>query len=107
MGVTWERFMDSNPKELEPYDRAHKAKIIEQDYLQHLWWGVYGRSAFGFAIDHCLNGKKAKSKYIEKPILQEKEEKNKNVESKEQIAVFEMNQRIKLLEKQGLPQSPI
>lgn len=71
MGVTYERFMDSCPKELEPYVNAHNNKIMEEDYLQHLWWGNYGISALIFAIDHCLNGKKANTEYLKEPILKQ------------------------------------
>lgn len=75
--------MDSCPKELEPYDMAYKKKIIEQDYLQHLWWGNYGISALVFAVEHCLAGKKAKTKYIKNPVLQEIEEQNKPLSEEE------------------------
>ena len=61
--------MDSCPKELEPFDKAHKKKIEEQDVLQHLWWGNYGVSALIVAIDRCFSGKKSKAKYIKEPIL--------------------------------------
>lgn len=60
--------MDSCPKELEPFKKAHKNKIMEQDSLQHMWWGNYGISALIVAIDHCFNNK-AKSEYIKEPIL--------------------------------------
>lgn len=61
--------MDSCPKELEPYDKAHKIKIAEQDNLQHMWWGNYGISALIVAIDRCFGGKKSKAEYIKDPIL--------------------------------------
>lgn len=63
--------MDSCPKELEPYEIAHRRKIEEQDYLQYLWWGNYGISALSVAIEHCLAGRKAKSKFINKPLMRE------------------------------------
>lgn len=69
--------MDSCPKELEPYDIAHRKKLEEQDYLQYMWWGNYGISALGFAIEHCFNGKRAKSKFVDEPILKNIEEQNK------------------------------
>ena len=69
MGVTYERFMDSCPKELEPYVKAHNNKIMEEDYLQHLWFGNYGLSALIVAIDRCFRGKKSKFEYIKAPIL--------------------------------------
>lgn len=67
--MTYERFMDSCPKELEPYDKAHKIKIAEQDNLQYMWWGNYGISALIVAIDRCFGGKKSKAEYIKDPIL--------------------------------------
>lgn len=63
--------MGSCPKELEPYEIAHRRKIEEQDYLQYLWWGNYGISALSVAIEHCLAGRKAKSKFIDKPLMRE------------------------------------
>lgn len=63
--------MDCCPKELEAYDKAHKAKLQDQDNLMHIWWGTYGLSAMTVAIEHCLAGKKAKSKYIEELVLKE------------------------------------
>ena len=63
--------MDSCPKELEPFDMAHKKNIEEQDMFQHLWWGNYGISALMFAIDHCLHGKKANTEYLKEPILKQ------------------------------------
>ena len=61
--------MESCPKELEPYNKAHKMNIVEQDNLQHMWWGNYGVSALIVAIDRCFSGKKSKTEYIKDPIL--------------------------------------
>ena len=60
--------MDSCPKELEPFEKAHKNKIMEQDYLQHLWWGDYGISALIVAIDRCFS-KKSKAEYIKENVM--------------------------------------
>lgn len=70
IGVTWEQFMDSCPKELEPYEKAYKNKIKEQDYLQYMWWGSYGVSALTVAIDKCIHGRKAKAEYVKEPIFE-------------------------------------
>lgn len=89
--------MESCPKELKPYDIAHKKKVIEQDYLQHLWWGNYGVSALSVAIDHCINGKKAKSKYMEKSLFEQMEDENKELsehEIKKQRELFVANLEI-------------
>ena len=45
--------------------------------MMHAWWGSYGLSAVAVAVEHCLAGKKAKSCYIEKPIMSEMKEKPK------------------------------
>ena len=60
--------MESCPKELEPYNKAHKMNIVERDNLQHMWWGNYGISALIVAIDKCFS-KKPKAEYIKEPIL--------------------------------------
>ena len=98
--------MDSCPKELLAYDKAHKEKLIENDKMMHLWIGNYGVSALTVAIDHCMHGNKATSVYTKQAILNDlKENKEKN-ESQEIVAVYEMKQRTKMLEQMGLPQSP-
>lgn len=98
--------MDSCPKELLAYDRAYKQKIIEKDCMIHMWIGNYGLSALTVAIEHCMHGNKAKSEYIKEPILREDNSESKNTESNEAVAVYEMKQRTKLIEKLGLPHSP-
>lgn len=98
----------SSPADLEPYAKAHKQEVIEQDSLMHAWWGSYGLSAVSVAVEHCLAGRKAKSKYIENTILQETEKTHNGYkESNEEVAVFEMKQRTKLLRQSGLPESPM
>lgn len=84
-----------------------KTKIEDEK----MWiMGQYTLSAVSVAVEHCLAGRKAKSKYIDKPILQnvlEKTKENGHKESKEEIAIFEMKQRINLLRQNGLPESPV
>lgn len=99
--------MDSCPKELEPYRKAHELKMREMDYLQYMWWGNYGISAVFFAVDKSLKGKTSKAMYVEKALLSESiENTGKYKESAEEIAIFEMKQRINILRQQGLPESP-
>lgn len=66
----------SCPADMEPYLKAHKEELKEKDYLAWIQ-GQYTLSAVSVAVEHCLAGRKAKSKYIKKPLLQELEEKNK------------------------------
>ena len=60
----------SSPADLEPYAKAHRVEIIEQDNLIYTWCGNYIMSAVSVAIEHCFAGKKAKLKYLEEPTLQ-------------------------------------
>lgn len=107
MGVSWHEFWSMNPHIIKLLIKGHEEKIKEQDYLAWLF-NQYTLSAVSVAVEHCLAGRKAKSMYIEKPIMQEiKEENNGYRERKEEVAVFEMKQRINILKKKGLPESPI
>lgn len=70
------------------------------------WVGSYGISALMRVADQIVS-KHPKFKYLEKPISQlEDPEETDNNESKEECAVYEMKQRIKLLRESGLPESP-
>ena len=63
-----------NPHIIKLLLKGHEEKIKEQDYM--LWLSnQYTLSAVSVAVEHCLAGRKAKSKYIEKPIMQEIEKK--------------------------------
>ena len=52
-------------------------------------------------ISITINGK-----YIKKPIIEESKKEPAYKESNEEIAIWEMKQRIKALREQGLPESP-
>lgn len=43
----------------------------------------YTLSAVSVAVEHCLAGRKAKSRYIEKPLLEKIEQKNKPMTQEE------------------------
>lgn len=68
-----------NPHIIKLLLKGHEEKIKEQDYMEWLS-NQYTLSAVSMAVEHCLAGRKAKSKYIEKPFLQEIEEKKTNNE---------------------------
>lgn len=59
-----------NPHIIKLLLKGYKEKIREQDYLAWLF-GQYTLSAVSVAVEHCLAGRKAKSKYMEKSIMQE------------------------------------
>lgn len=63
-----------NPHIIKLLMKGHEEKIKEKDYLAWLF-NQYTLSAVSVAVEHCLAGKKARSKYIEKPIFSEIENK--------------------------------
>lgn len=68
MGVSWNDFWVMNPRIIKAISRGYAKKIQQQDYLS--WMnGQYTLSAVSVAVEHCLAGKKAKSKYIEEPFM--------------------------------------
>ena len=108
--MTKQEFMKSLPIEIPAFYKAYKQKRKIRD--EEMWlMGQYIMSALDATV--CNNslwkGKHGKaSEYFNKPLLLKdiETEENKYKESKEEVAVYEMKQRIKQLEKQGLPQSP-
>ena len=96
----------SCPADLEPYAKAYE---LEQRHKDTMAWSVCGSyllSAVGVAVEHCLAGRNARSEYINRPLFRN-DEINEYGESQEEIAVFEMKQRIKLITKNGMNKSPI
>lgn len=73
--------MESCPKELEPFVEAEKLKVLKRD--EDMWvMGMYVQSAVAVAVEHCLAGKKAKSKYLEMPLREKADEENNISEEK-------------------------
>lgn len=66
--------MDSSPKELAPYLKAHDMRMKEMDRIIWSACGNYVLSAVTVAVDHCLNGNKARTKYVEEPVIGKKQE---------------------------------
>ena len=58
----------SCPTDLQPYADAYNLDKKQRDNEMWMWFGTYGLSAVSVAVEHCLAGRKAKSKYIKKPI---------------------------------------
>ncbi len=72
----------SCPYDLKPYEKSYNLQLKQQDYMNWLS-NQYTLSAVSFSIEHCIMGRKAKSKYIKKPLLQELEEENKPMTEEE------------------------
>ena len=71
-GLTPEDINWSCPTDLEPYSRAYTLETKQKDEM--MWFmGIYVQNAVSVAIERNFAGKKAKSKYLEKPIMHELE----------------------------------
>ena len=92
--------MNSCPKELDPFLLAYKLQINKEDMAQ---WKL------GQYIAAAITCNFSKHKYPKKPMFQIKDNISSvsRKESREEVAIFEMKQRIKALRMQGLPESPI
>lgn len=105
-----------NPHIINLLIKGHQEKLKIQMQVQDTlnWYmGQYVMSALDGTVCNSGLWRKRGSRlheYIKKPILQSTEsngkEESQNKESQEEIAVFEMKQRIKALRAQGLPESP-
>lgn len=97
--------MCAEPRDLWCYDDAHELKRKWQD--EDAWnQGMYFVEAIMCTIGN-IGAKGELNKYPENPhshLISESKERDSN--SAEIIAVYEMKQRTKLLEKSGLKQSP-
>lgn len=90
-GMTEEQFWRSNPRIIKTWEKAWKDEEKYKNQLTHCYVGNYFMSAVTVAVEHCLSGQKAKSKYIEKPIqLFPLTEEEKKIEQKKAIAQFVM-----------------
>lgn len=89
--MPYDLFWHLNPKKLKPFQKAYELKRKVED--EKMWqMGMYVNQAVTVAIDHALNGKKAKSKYLEKPIIELAKDNNPDLMTEE-----EKLERVKLL----------
>jgi hypothetical protein len=94
------------PAQLGYCIKGYNLKRQRQDIDMWSWWGNYGISAVIYAVEHCLAGKKAKSEYLKEPITIMRNNNKKDIGNNELLAMFEMEQRMKILEKEGGALSP-
>lgn len=87
-GFTVKDIDSSCPADLEPYAEAYKLEMKQRDREMWMWWGEYGLAATSVAVDHCLNGRKAQSKYIDKPIIERADIANNEKEIQKQRKAF-------------------
>lgn len=74
IGVSRREILHSTPKVLKEYDLAYDLTRKRRD--EEMWFmGQYVYSAVATAVEHNLAGKKAKSEYLKKPVMQLAEDK--------------------------------
>lgn len=107
MGVSYTEFKHLNPYKLSMVEKGYKIRRKIRDEEMWMWWGTYGRDAIAIGVNKGAWGK-GKIEYPKEPIISKESitEENGYKESKEEVAMFEMQQRINLLRKSGLPESP-
>lgn len=107
MGVGYTEFKHLNPYKLSLMQKGFKEGRKIRDREMWMWFGTYGREAITIGVKNGVWGQ-GKLEYSKTPILSDIEQETKNgyKESKEEVAMFEMQQRINLLRKSGLPESP-
>ena len=110
-GVSWEQFWRLNPFIILQYKKAYQNKRRIHD--EEMWlMGQYNLEAFNVVLSHTVAGifgKNCKAEYPKQAFLQrglKDATTNTNKESQEEVGVYEMKQRINLLRKYGLPESP-
>ena len=70
IGVDYNVFWSLNPRLLKPFVKAYELKRKMED--EKMWMmGMYVENAVFVAVEHNLAGRKAKNKYMEKPLLQD------------------------------------
>lgn len=70
IGINHHDFWHLTMRELNAYIEGYKIKMRTADVLNHQL-GMYIKLAVSISLDEGFNGKKAKSKYPEKPLFSE------------------------------------
>lgn len=98
----------SCPADLKPYADAYNLEKKQKDNDMWTWFGTYGLSAVSVAVDHCLAGRKARSKYIEKPIIEQQSINGKEITEKDiKKAIITEQMYMAAAERKGLPETII
>lgn len=99
-GLTVDDIDWSCPADLQPYADTY---ILSQKIKDEEMWrmGLYTYSAVATAVEHNLAGKKAKSSYIKKPFMQDKEIlKNKEIpeEKRKEMENYKLAMSLKIMQ---------
>lgn len=88
LGMSEEQFWHSNPRIIKVWEQAYKDEMNAKNRMEHIY-GRYTLSAMITAVDHCLNGRKAKSEYLDEPIrLFPKTEEEKAIDAEIELQKF-------------------
>lgn len=94
IGMTYDFFMHHPPKVFPSFYKAYR--LMEKKRDEEAWrMGIYNQNAVAVAVEHCLAGRKAQSKYFEKPMLMQAEI-SKRAEA-EQLTEEEKMKQVELL----------
>lgn len=98
----------SCPADLQPYADAYSLERKQRDNEMWMWFGSYGLSAVAVAVEHCLSGKKAKLKYIDKPVMAQQNDEKKEITEKDiRKAIIIEEMYMVAAERKGLPETII
>lgn len=111
IGVTYNLFWHLNPKKLKPFFKAFENKRKMRDEESWIWWGTYGISALSVVLASAFS-KDSKAKYVNKPVYQEMEDKDKELTEEEiqreiQKAILVEEMWIANDKRRGLPETII
>lgn len=87
IGISIEEFKHMTPIKLGYCLKGYRLQRKMRDEEMWLWFGNYALSSVAVAVDHNLRGDKAKSEYMEHPIMREDEEKQRITEEEKQRQV--------------------
>lgn len=68
MGISWRDFWDMTPRIIKAHQKGQEESMKLEDKLNWLT-GQYVMSAIATVLDNALNGRNAKTEYVEEPIL--------------------------------------
>lgn len=104
IGISYNDFWDMTLKQFRIHEKGHNLKLKEIDKMN--WYlGQYIYMADLAATDNCLNGRKSRAKYADKPFLQDveldtktEEEQLEDETKKEKLAAEKTFLKLKVME---------
>lgn len=112
IGISWGEFWDLNPRIISLMNKSYNKKLKRFDEIVWSSVGNYLLTAVTVAVDRCLNGKKSKAQYVEKPMLENLGANDglteKEIEEMEIRKMIEAEEQwIRVSRQKGLPETVI